>query len=432
MSKNNENRLVPKLRFPEFLNDGEWKDYTIDSIGEVVTGGTPNKEEKEYWGGDFVWATAQDFKKKYISDSVLKLTQKGKEKSRIIPKDSVLVTCIASIGLNAINRVECATNQQINSIVCNPENYYEFVYYSITHNGNRLKNMAGQTAVPIINKSVFEKFVIHKPKSYQEQQKIAKCLSSLDEVIAAECQKLEVFTEHKKGLLQNLFPQEGETVPKLRFKEFENNGDWEEKRLIELANKNVKWSFTGGPFGSNLKASDYTENGVRIIQLQNIGDGQFVDDYKIYTSIEKADELLGCNIYSGDLILSKMGDPVGRACIIPGVKNRFVMASDGIRLVVDEQRFSKYFVFSLINSVPFREKIEKEATGSTRKRIGLDDLREVEMLLPKKLTEQQKIAFILFSLDNLITAHTQEIAALKLHKKGLLQGLFPDVNDINE
>jgi type I restriction enzyme S subunit len=205
-----QGETVPKLRFKEFEDSGEWEEYPINSIGEVVTGGTPSKEENEYWGGDFVWVTAQDFKGKYITDSVLKLTQKGKEKSRIIPKNSVLVTCIASIGLNGINKVECATNQQINSVVCNSENHYEFVYYSITKNGNRLKNLAGQTAVPIINKSVFEKFIIHKPKSYQEQQKIAACLSSIDDLINAQSQKIETLKLHKKGLLQGLFPDVNE------------------------------------------------------------------------------------------------------------------------------------------------------------------------------------------------------------------------------
>lgn len=148
-------------------------------------------------------------------------------------------------------------------------------------------------------------------------------------------------------------------IPELRFQEFVNDGEWEEKQLIDTADKNIRWSFTGGPFGSNLKASDYIKNGVRIIQLQNIGDGIFLDEYKIYTSVEKADELLSCNIYSGDIILSKMGDPVGRACIIPGQGERFIMASDGIRLVVDESNHSKYFVYSLINSLRVRNLIEK-------------------------------------------------------------------------
>jgi type I restriction enzyme S subunit len=189
----------------------------------------------------------------------------------------------------------------------------------------------------------------------------------------------------------------------------------------------VRWSFTGGPFGSNLKASDYTSEGYRIIQLQNIGDGEFYDNYKIYTSIDKAEELLSCNIYAGDIIISKMGDPVGRACIIPDFLDRCVMASDGIRLVVDESKYSKYFIYSLINSNGIRQSIEKKATGSTRKRIGLDELKEIELMIPKKLEEQQKIASCLSSLDTLITAQAEKIEQLKLHKKGLMQGLFPKI-----
>lgn len=219
--------------------------------------------------------------------------------------------------------------------------------------------------------------------------------------------------------------KENKIIPELRFPEFKNEGEWVEKTLIDTADKKVKWSFTGGPFGSNLMASDYTASGIRIIQLQNIGDGVFNDDNKIYASIEKADELLSCNIYAGDIIISKMGDPVGRACIIPDSLHRCIMASDGIRLVVDETKYSKYFIYSLINSKLIREVIEKKSTGSTRKRIGLDALREVELILPKSIKEQQKIASCLSSLDEVIAAHSQKLELLKDHKKGLMQNLFP-------
>lgn len=215
-----------------------------------------------------------------------------------------------------------------------------------------------------------------------------------------------------------------ESLPKLRFPEFRGADGWVEKKLIDTADKSVKWSFTGGPFGSNLKSSDYVVTGVRIIQLQNIGDAQFFDEYRIFTSTEKADELLSSNIYPGEIILSKMGDPVGRACLIPDTHNRYVMCSDGIRLVVDESANSKYFVYSLINSPQFRSLVEKTATGSTRKRIGLDDLKNLPMLLPEK-AEQQKIAECLSSLDALIVAHGQKLDALKDHKNGLMQQLFP-------
>ena len=213
-------------------------------------------------------------------------------------------------------------------------------------------------------------------------------------------------------------------VPKLRFPEFRDAGEWEEIKLIDTASKKIKWSFIGGPFGSNLKSSDYTKTGVRIIQLQNIGDAEFFDTYKIFTSEEKADELLSCNIYPDEIILSKMGDPVGRACFIPNNHPRYVMCADGIRLVVDEKLYSKYFIYSLINSVQFRSLIKSSSTGSTRKRIGLDVLKNLLMVVPKK-KEQQKIADCLSSLDDLITAEAQKLDALKDHKKGLMQQLFP-------
>ncbi|KPA19717.1 type I restriction modification DNA specificity domain protein [Candidatus Magnetomorum sp. HK-1] len=213
-------------------------------------------------------------------------------------------------------------------------------------------------------------------------------------------------------------------VPNLRFPEFRGKGEWEKIKLIDTADKKKKWSFIGGPFGSNLKSSDYTETGVRIIQLQNIGDAEFIDTYKIFTSEEKANELLSCNIHPCEIILSKMGDPVGRACLIPNYHTRYVMCSDGIRLVVNENLYSKYFIYSLINSDQFRSTIENNSTGSTRKRIGLDVLRNLPMSVPKR-QEQQKIADCLTSLDELITAEAGKLEALKSHKKGLMQKLFP-------
>jgi len=213
-------------------------------------------------------------------------------------------------------------------------------------------------------------------------------------------------------------------TPKLRFPEFRDNLGWDTCSLIELVDPNVRWSFIGGPFGSNLKASDYTPEGVRIIQVQNIGDGEFLDEYKIYTSQAKADELLSCNAYPGEIILSKMGDPVGRACITPTSELRYLMCSDGIRLVVDENRFEKMFVFLSINFGIFRQRVESAATGSTRKRIGLDTLRQLPLEIPDR-AEQHKIAECLSSLDGFITAEGRTLEALKAHKKGLMQQLFP-------
>lgn len=202
-----EGKNVPDLRFPEFQGMKGWEKKQVKDFGEVITGNTPSKKEEKYWNGDFVWVTAQDFKGKYINDSILKLTKLGKDKARVIPKDSVLVTCIASIGLNAINKVECSTNQQINTICCNQEYNYEYMYYLVTYNTKNLKQLAGQTAVPIITKKSFEEFEVYAIENYDEQQRIADCLSSLDELIEVTSRKVEILKEHKKGLMQQLFPK---------------------------------------------------------------------------------------------------------------------------------------------------------------------------------------------------------------------------------
>ena len=125
-----------------------------------------------------MWATAEDFKNKYINDTKLKITEKGARQVKSIPAGSVLVTCIASIGLNAIANVEMATNQQINSIVPKDEFSSEYLYYLMEHNVHFFRQMSGQTAVPIINKTDFSNFDFYFP-NYSEQDSIAKKLKAM-------------------------------------------------------------------------------------------------------------------------------------------------------------------------------------------------------------------------------------------------------------
>jgi type I restriction enzyme S subunit len=199
--------------------------------------------------------------------------------------------------------------------------------------------------------------------------------------------------------------------------------DWEIVQFNDIADKNKKWSITGGPFGSNLKTSDYTNDGIQIIQLQNIGDGRFFNQSQVFTSEEKANELLSCNIYPNDLILSKMGDPVARCCFIPDGNKRYLMASDGIKLVVNEKEFSKKFIHDYINSKYFRLRAFEISTGSTRLRIGLPDLKSLLVIKPS-LQEQTAIATALSDADELITGLEKLIAKKRNIKQGAMQQLL--------
>ena len=210
-------------------------------------------------------------------------------------------------------------------------------------------------------------------------------------------------------------------TPKLRFKEF--SGEWESKRLIDICDKSDRYSFTGGPFGSDLKSEHYTEEGVQIIQLQNIGDGKFINENKIYTSEEKANQLISCNIYPGEIIIAKMADPVARACIIPRYRDRYLMASDGIRVVVDKDRYDTIFTLNYINSNYFRKKAIINSTGATRLRIGLSELKDLTLNVPSK-EEQEKIASFFSLIDKKIEKQGEKVEALKDYKKGMMQKIF--------
>jgi type I restriction enzyme S subunit len=199
--------------------------------------------------------------------------------------------------------------------------------------------------------------------------------------------------------------------------------EWEVTSLEDVSDKSIPWSITGGPFGSNLKSIDYTMTGIRIIQLQNIGDGVFNDNNRIYTSIGKANELISSNIYPGDIILSKMGDPVARACLIPRSSERFLMSSDGIRLAVNSDIFSKEFVLYYINYNCFRNKAIEASIGSTRKRINLPALKKIPFIKPP-LPEQKAIASALSDIDGLINSLQKLINKKKNIKQGVMQELL--------
>ncbi len=193
--------LTGKVRFVGFSD--EWKEFSISAIGKVVTGSTPPKISEENYGGSISWATAEDFKGKFVKDTAIKLSEEGASKARLLPKGSVLVTCIASIGKNAIANEVMATNQQINSVVVNQNHNNEFFYYLIEFFKNKLVAFAGITAVPILNKTTFEKIEFLMPE-LKEQQKIAAVLSASDNEIQIHQHELAALKLQKKGLMQQL------------------------------------------------------------------------------------------------------------------------------------------------------------------------------------------------------------------------------------
>ena len=207
MTINNEHKKlnVPNLRFPEF--EGEWENCKLGDYGKVVTGNTPpTKDVENYENGTFLWASPADLGTiKSISETKTMLSAKGFSKTRALPKGSVLVTCIGStIGKMGMATKEMSTNQQINSIVVNDNSDNEFVYYAIQSAFPRYLSSIAVQAVPIISKSAFELLPNQRP-CLQEQKKIGKMLSLLDERIATQNKIIDKLQSLIKGISSRIF-----------------------------------------------------------------------------------------------------------------------------------------------------------------------------------------------------------------------------------
>ena len=197
-----------ELRFKdENGNDyPEWEDKLISDIGKVVTGNTPSKKDNEYWNSNqYVWVTPTDISnKKNIYTSGYQLSQKGFSKARQLPKNTLLITCIASIGKNAILRIEGSCNQQINAVIPNDNYDVDYLYYAFEDVSKLMKSIAGKTATQIVNKAVFEKLLLNVP-IYEEQQKISGFLNKVDILIDKQTQKIDELKLRKQGFLQKMF-----------------------------------------------------------------------------------------------------------------------------------------------------------------------------------------------------------------------------------
>ena len=208
-TKNNEHKKlnVPNLRFPEF--QGEWENCKLGDYGKVVTGNTPpTKDVENYENGTFLWASPADLGTiKSISETKTMLSSKGFSKTRALPKGSVLVTCIGStIGKMGMATKEMSTNQQINSIVVNDNSDNEFVYYAIQSAFPRYLSSIAVQAVPIISKSAFELLPNQRP-CLQEQKKIGKMLSLLDERIATQNKIIEDLKKLKCAIIEKVYSE---------------------------------------------------------------------------------------------------------------------------------------------------------------------------------------------------------------------------------
>lgn len=396
MAKQGAKAAVPRLRFPEFRQAAAWKETTLVSASaRIAQGGTPDTSVPSYWDGDVAWITPAEMGKgedPHVASTVRRITEEGLQScsSDLLPVRSVIISTRAPIGHLAINVVPMAINQGCKGIVPGPDLDHRFLFASLLLAKRRLTDLGAGNTFKELSTSALKNFAIALP-TRPEQQKIADCLTSLDEVIAAQGRKVEALKAHKRGLMQQLFPREGETRPRLRFPEFRGAPEWEAKRLEDVAPLQRGFDLTS----SQIEAGDVPvvySNGVR--SYHNVG------------------------MASGPGLVTGRSGTIGSLHFID---NGNYWPHNTSLWVTTFKGHDPKFVYYLYAAIG----IERFASGSGVPTLNRNDVHAFETRVPEAKREQQRIADCLSSLDTQITAESNQLAALKTHKQGLMQQLFP-------
>lgn len=411
---NNDNKLIPKLRFPEFKDSGEWEEKKLGEICEFLKGKGISKADADELGKlpcirygelythyrevikeitSFTNLSEDDLMLSEINDVIIPSSGETKE-------DIATASCVKLKGV--------ALGGDLNILRSKLDG--EFLAYYLSHGLKKsISKIAQGDAIVHLYSTQLKKLSIKVPTKKEEQQKIAACLSSIDEVITGESRKLELLKEHKKGLLQNLFPQEGEALPKLRFPEFKDCGKWEEKKLGDVFS-----SYSGGtPSTSHKEFYGGNIPFIRSAEINKSSTELYLTELGLNNSSAKM-------VNKGDLLVALYGANSGDVAIskIQGAINQAILCL--------KSKFSNTFAFHFLSGK--KDWIIARYIQGGQGNLSGDIIKTITLAFPSK-SEQQKIAACLSSLDDLIAAQSQKIETLKLHKKGLLQGLFPPVNE---
>ena len=404
---NKHNKLnVPNLRFKEF--QGEWEECKLGDYGKVVTGNTPpTKDVENYENGTFLWASPADLGTiKSISETKTMLSAKGFSKTRALPKGSVLVTCIGStIGKTGMATKEMSTNQQINSIVVNDNSDNEFVYYAIQSAFPRYLSSIAVQAVPIISKSAFELLPNQRP-CLQEQKKIGKFLSLLDERIATQSKIIDKLQTLIKGMEDNLLDNPLWEKTYLRsFMQFfpTNSLSWEQLSYKEGAIRNLHYGLIHGfqTRGINSASLPMIKNEAvpKHYILCQVGDVAFADASEDTGEIAKSVEFV--DTIEGDTICG-LHTIHGR-----DIKNRTVVGFKG-------------FAF---NSRYFHNQIKRLAQGTKVFSITANNLSSCYIYLPD-LDTQTVIVKLLKSYEEQLIIGRIILKQYEKQKQYLLRQMF--------
>ena len=406
--------VVPNLRFAEFVDEPPWECSPLKKLAKRIT-------QRNTHGADLRALTNSAKhgvvdQREYFDKNIATNT----DNYYIVETGDYVynprISSTAPVGPISKNQIGTGVMSPIYTVFRFRSDANDFFahYFRSSHWHGYVRRVSNRGArhdrMAITNDDVMQ-MPIPTP-SPREQQKIADCLGSLHDLIAAEGRKLEALRQHKQGLMQQLFPRPGETVPRLRFPEFCDAGEWEEKRLGDL-----------GTLISGLTYSpkDVRDGGLLVLRSSNIQNGEIALDDCVYvrrdmngTNLTQPDDILIC-VRNGSRSL------IGKNAIVP---KGMPVCTHGAFMTVFRAS-APHFARVLLQTTAFQKQVAADL-GATINSINKTQLLKFRFTVPKP-AEQQRISACLSAVDTQIAAQARRIVSLKQHKRGLIQQLFPSL-----
>lgn len=408
--------MVPQIRVNGFMED--WQSPTIESVFELRNGYTPSKAVKEFWeGGTIPWFRMEDIRANggILKDAMQHINPLGVKGAGLFEKNSIILATTATIGEHAMLIADSLANQQFTNFKVRKSlsaNYISnFVYYAFFGIDEWSKKNTNSGGLLSVNIPLLIKQPFYTPGK-EEQKQIASYFAHLDELIAASTSRLASLKQVKEASLQAMFPQEGETVPKVRFKGFE--GEWKKVKLNSFAKRIMR---KNSHLECNLALTIASAYGL-VSQIDYFNNSVVGTNLRNYYLLKKG-EFAYNKSYSN-------GYPFGSVKRLDRYEQG-ILSTLYIVFGIDDSISSDYLTHFFDTTLWHKEVAERAAEGARNHgllNIGAEDFLDINIWKPKTKDEQQKIASYFTALDCKITLQSQRLKKLKQIKTACLDKMF--------
>ena len=403
MNKKKESKVVPNVRFKGFTDD--WKQRKLGELGAITTGNTPSTSVSEYYSDDgMIWVTPTDISNNITYETEKKLSKLGQQVGRVVPKNTILITCIASIGKNTMLGKSGSFNQQINGLTPNEIRYVPyFLFTESTLWSAQMKKSAAAGTMQIVNRTEFSELKTWIT-TYEEQKKIGAYFANLDRFITLHQQKITLLTKLKKAMLEKMFPKKGTVIPEFRFNGFANA--WEQRKLGELYQRNTERN-------ENLIGYDKTIS-VATMSYKDDGNGASERSLSTYKVLRIGDIAFEGHTNKQFRFGRFVVNDIGTGIMSP----RFSALRPLNEMPVN---FWKQYIHS--ESVIRGILVKSTKAGTMMNELIIPEFLNQTIMVPSE-NEQAVIGQYFASLDNLITLHQRKLDMLKKLKSACLSEMF--------